>query len=167
MTTNKAIPNIPQEPVTDDRLDVQIISDFMKAMPGTRVVCIVPFLHEIEDVLSEIIYYFNSVERLSTFWVRNHGITLNNKSSLDVKTYNNPDKIRGFEAHIGWVRDIDRVASGDHRKAKDILNHLMIRLRAPGTQPRLLIKTFSSNHSRVYWHVLTRGTPTDEEGTDE
>jgi len=147
-------------------------------MPGIQVVCLVVDNNSGWEIISDM----REVSPPDESWDEEYyrfgaRITLDNGSYLTFQAFpaalptlthfpgthaerlcHDPLTLKGFEAHIGWVRDFEVLADGDLIKSKQIRMALLSRLRARGNYPRFLLQS----DMRIEWlSSLSEQEPTD------
>lgn len=88
-------------------------------------------------------------------------ITLTNGSQIAFRAYDDPDKIRGWDAHVIWIEEAAELGDGNNEKAYQIWLNLNMRLRSNDPRGYPLIMYVSQNpkgHNWV-WKVFVRSEP--------
>ncbi len=71
---------------------------------------------------------------IKKMWVKTRKYEMVNGSTFTMKAFDEPDKIKGFEMHRGYIFEASVIGDGDNDKAEAIFNAFCERLRSPGRQ---------------------------------
>jgi len=93
------------------------------------------------------------------FNIKERKITFRNESEWRFKAYDDPEKIKGWEAHVVWIEEASQLGEGNAQKARAIYNALLMRLRGQGNYPRrIYISQNPMGHNWV-WQLFVKDSP--------
>lgn len=135
---------------------------FLKTYPGIRIV-----------VTTAFDYYF--VEFLLPKWrevlddddpfvvaknVKDRWYKMANGSEIRFHAYDDPEKIRGWEAHIIWIEEAAQIGHGNNDLGAQIFVALTQRLRAkPNNYPRIIFVSQNPSGHNWVWKVFIKSEP--------
>lgn len=130
--------------------------------PGIKIVCVAPYDYYFDESVwptwakvlpfdDPLVTKFNSKER---------SIKLANGSSIRFHAYDDPEKIKGWEAHIIWIEEASELGDGNTQKAMQIFRALLMRLRAkPASIPRRVYVSQNPKGHNWTWRVFVKDSP--------
>lgn len=133
----------------------------LRRYPGIKIVTVCGYDYFFDESVNKtrelvlpdddpLIERYNIKERL---------IVMKNGSEWRFKAYDDPEKIKGWEAHVVWIEEGSELGDGNSSKAMAIYRALLMRLRGQGNYPlRLYISQNPKGHN-WFWNLFIKDSP--------
>lgn len=140
----------------------EVLKD-LRTHAGMKYVCAIPYDYYADEFLLPIWWQVlpEDSAHIKRWNAKTRSLTLTNGSTFRIKAYDDPEKIKGWEAHRIWIEEGSEIGDGNNDKALQIWNALLMRLRAakPAYEPRVLVTQNPKGHNWV-WKVFIKNEPT-------
>lgn len=135
----------------------------LRTYPGIQIVVVTAFDYYFDEFLMPI---WNSIlpedsPHIKSSNKKSRSIVLTNGSRIRFKAYDDPDKIKGWQAHVIWIEEGSEIGDGNNDKAYAIWNALLMRLRA--SRPAYPLRTYITQNPKGHnwlWRIFIKDEPT-------
>lgn len=129
--------------------------------PGIKMVCVAPVDYYFEEFIWPTLRTIieDSDPRIKNISVKHREYEFVNGSRWYFKAYDEPDMVRGWEAHRIWFEEFAQLARGNNEKARGIFNNCLMRLRAPGNYPYGVDATQNPAGYNFSWKIFIQNSP--------
>lgn len=141
-------------------LHVEMVS-LLRRYPGIKIVTVCPFDYFFDESVNKTreLVLPDDDPLVETYNIRERRITMKNGSEWRFKAYDDPEKIKGWEAHIIWIEEGSELGDGNSQKAMSIYRALLMRLRGQGNYPlRMYISQNPKGHN-WFWTLFVKDSP--------
>ncbi len=140
----------------------------LRTYPGIQIVVVTAFDYYFDEFLMPI---WNQVlpddsPHIKSFNRKSRSVVLTNGSRIRFKAYDDPDKIKGWQAHRIWIEEGSEIGDGNNDKAREIWKALLMRLRAtkPGYALEMYVTQNPKGHNWL-WSIFIKDEPTVEKSS--
>lgn len=134
----------------------------MRTYPRIKIVVVTAYDYYFDEFLMPIWYQVlpEGSRHVKKYNRKSRTIVLTNGSTIRFKAYDDPEKIKGWEAHVVWVEEGSEIGDGNNDKAMAIWQALLMRLRAarPPYPPRIYVTQNPKGHNWI-WRVFIKNEP--------
>jgi hypothetical protein len=134
----------------------------LRTYPGIKIVCVTGYDYYFDEFLMPTWWLVlpEDSPHIKSYNKKSRMLTMVNGSTIRFKAYDDPDKVKGWEAHVIWIEEASELGDGNNDKAFAIWLALLMRLRA--SRPHYALRVYVSQNPKGHnwvWKVFIKNQP--------